>query len=199
MIAYYNKILTIEAGWLIENGVFSKSNYYQLSNRRQIKVVRRACYTKPALVAYDSMPDRFKCKVVAILGESPYKYEQKNLFTERIEESIEAMVFFEDYKLADGRKLPIKTRHTYYVNAILFDAIIKLVKKRKALRPIYLEDKKINKWEQISTWLQELPKSKYPHTLPTNIRRLQNRCKEYEKQGCISLIHKNFLNSNAKK
>ncbi len=198
MVEYYNNILTIEAGWLISNNVFSESNYLKLQQREKIQVLRRACYGTPALVAYDSMPDRFKRKVVEILKKNPYEIVKIKQLQIEIEHSAEASEFFEDYKLADGRKLPTKTRHEYYINAIVFDAIDKMISSKKGFRSS-LGGKATRKWEQISEGVQELDRKIYPHTLPANDRRLEAKFKKYKKEGYESLIHKNFLNINARK
>ena len=70
---YYNNILCVEAGWLInEVGVLSNTNYDALVQRRQLNVVRRGCLNTPALVAYDSIPERFR-KLIADKYGDPRK------------------------------------------------------------------------------------------------------------------------------
>jgi hypothetical protein len=45
----------------------------------------------------------------------------------------------------------------------------------------------------------DLDRSLYPHTLPTNDRRLKDRYNQYQKGGYEILIHKNFCNKNSAK
>ena len=54
-------------------------------------------------------------------------------------------------------------------------------------------------WESIATVIQELPKHTYPHSLPTNVRRLKEKLRNYRKNSYISLIHKGFCNKNSEK
>ena len=63
---YFNNILTVEAGWMIEQGIMTDYEYKNLAHHsRDIQVVRRGCRNTPALVAYDSLPERFKRQIAA--------------------------------------------------------------------------------------------------------------------------------------
>src|SRR5690554_8145809 len=68
---YYNNILCVEAGWLVDNGIMAIHQYKYLSKSKQINIVRRACKNTPALVAYDSIPRRFKPAIKEALGCDP--------------------------------------------------------------------------------------------------------------------------------
>jgi hypothetical protein len=106
--------------------------------------------------------------------------------------------YLEDYRLTDGRNLPRDARREYYANAIVLDAIHKMITDKRAKHSA-LGHKAQRQWEQISEAVQELDRSKYPHALPANARRLEDRYKKYLKDGVDSLIHKNFANKNAAK
>ena len=76
---YFNNILTVEAGWMIEQGVMTETEYKNLAHHsKDIQVVRRACRNTPALVAYDSMPDRYKQAIVERIGD-PRKEARQNV------------------------------------------------------------------------------------------------------------------------
>lgn len=188
---YYNNILCFEAGWLIDNKIFSKSNYDQLVNRRHLQVVRRASRNTPALVAYDSIPDRFKSAIIEKIGGNPYKLIKLNILDDLIEHDAEASKFFEDFKLSDGRCLPKQTRNEYYYNAIILNAITKLieqiaVKKAKG-------HKTGGQWNYLNNLVQELDHTKYPHALPDNFESLKRKYDKYIAGSYITLIHANFL------
>ena len=195
---YYNNTLTVSASWLVEEGIITAENLKVLSFRDRINVVRRGCRNTPALVAFDSMPERFKREIATRVGGDPYKQAQINQLEIRIEDNIIASDFFEGYKLIDGRNLPKETRREYYANVIVLDAIYKLINDKRAKHSA-LGHKTSRAWDQISESVQELDRSKYPHTLPANPRRLEERFKRYKKEGIESLIHKNFTNKNAAK
>ena len=189
---YFNNILCFEAGWLIDNKITTKSNYDNLAKRKQIQVVRRASRNTPALVAYDSMPDRFKEAIIEKIGGNPYKLAKINELEELIEHNTETSKFFnEDFKLGDGRYLPKATREEYYYNAIILDAIAKLIQK------VALKKAKGHKtggqWNYYSELVQSLDRTKYPHTLPEYFSSLREKYNKYKKESCASLIHANFL------
>lgn len=198
MVEYYNNTLALEANWLLEHEIISESNYKQLSARQQLQVVRRGCLNTPALVAYDSMPDRFKRKVVEVIGKSPYEVVKTNQLQVLISDNVEISQYFENYKLVDGRFIPQNTRHEYYINAIVLEAIHVLITDKKAKRSA-LGHKTAKIWEKIAESVLELDRTRFPHSLPANPRRLEDKYKKYRKEGAQSLIHKNFANNNAAK
>lgn len=195
---YHNNTLCIEAGWLIENGIISENNYRRMQQRKHLNVVRRACRNTPALVAYESIPSRFKADIIAKLGGDPYQIAKPNILEEHITTNSEASVFFESYRLSDGRRLPANTRLEYYNNAIILDAIHRIVV-TKVARKKAMGGKMTHVWEHISEAVRGLDRTKYPHALPEYPLRLKDRYRIYIKEGYESLIHKNFTNNHAAK
>lgn len=194
---YYNNILCERAEWLIDNGVMTEHQYKHMAHRKQIYVVRRGNRNTPALVAYDSIPDRFKPEIKKALGCDPYAAAKVSQVEIRIEHNAEISKFFEeDFVLADGRSLPKETRAEYYANAIVLEAIGKLLSDKKQTRRSR-GGRVSHRWKDIAEGVQDLDRTKYPHTLPANPRRLEDRFKRYKKEGLESLIHKNFMNKHA--
>ncbi len=198
MVEYYNNTLTLEANWLVEHDVMTESQYRHATTRKQVQVLRRGCLNTPALVAYDSMPERFKRKVVEVIGRSPYDLVKTNQLQALISDHIELSQFFDNYKLMDGRYIPQNTRHEYYINAIILEAIHILITDKKAKRSA-LGHKTAKIWEKIAESVMELDRVRFPHSLPANPRRLESKYRTYRKDGAQSLIHKNFANNNAAK
>lgn len=189
---YYNNILCFEAGWLVDNQIISLDNYKALSKRKQIQVVRRASRNTPALVAYDSMPNRFKEAIIEKIGGTPYKLAKLNILEDLIEHNTEASKFFnEDFKLSDGRWLPKQTRNEYYHNAIILDAITKLIEKVAVKKA--KGHKTGGQWNYFSELVQGLDRTQYPHTLPDYFSSLREKYNKYIAEGYISLIHANYL------
>ena len=192
---YIGNTLAIETSWLVESGVVSESNYKQLSARGNISVLRRGCLNTPAMVDFESMPERFKRKIEAIVG-NPYDAVKVNQVQERIRDNAEVREFFEGYRLADGRFLPAETRREYYANAIVLDAVHDIVVSKRTKRAA-LGAKPTRAWAQLADAVMEIDRTRYPHSLPANGRRLEDKYKRYKQEGAVSLIHKNFLNKNA--
>jgi len=195
---YYNNTLCIEAGWLIEEGILSEFNYRNLTIRGKIDVVRRACLNTPALVAYDSIPDRFKKMIIALIGD-PYKVVVKSKLLATITPDPKALTFFRDeYMLENGEPLPADVQKEYCTNAEILNAIHAIVSERKP------NAKKLNGsakgiWTEMAKAVLNLDKTEFKHTLPTNERRLQDKCKKYLNEGYKSLIHGNWCNNNSEK
>ena len=186
---YYNNILTVEARWLIDQGIISRSNYLQLCNRQDINVVRRACAGTPALVAFESLPERFKTKVLQLVPD-PYKTARTNAVEDCIEQSAQTAEFFDTYKIGD-KNLPADKRREYYANAIILDGIRTLIANRRAKRAA-LGHTATCFWDEISECVQALDTKIYPHALPANARSLERKYKKYIDEGCESLIHKAY-------
>lgn len=197
MVQYYNNTLTVEVGWMIDNGIITKSNYDWHKREGKIQVLRPGCKNTPALATYDSLPERFKRDVSKVMGKNPYEVVKTNQLQAIIADNAEISRFFEDYKLTDGRFIPQNTRHEYYINAIVLEAIHVLITDKKAYRAAKGKGTTANLWNWVAGAAMELDRTRYPHSLPANPRRLEDKYKTYRKEGCICLIHKNFVNKNA--
>lgn len=194
---YYNNTLCVEVDFLVENKILSKPNYDKLIRGGVLNRVRRGCRNTSALITYDSLPTRFQSKVCDIIPD-PHKAAKINMVESRICESKEAGKFFDEYRLPDGRFLTKETRREYYANAIVLNAVKAFIVEKRNKRAS-LNKRMVRSWDQLAEYVQDIDRQKYPHTLPANPRRLEGRYLQYQKDGHISLIHKNFLNVNAAK
>lgn len=202
---YYNNTLCIEARWLIEERIFGYDHYKKLNQRQQIDVVRRACLNTPALVAYDSIPERFKSKIKEKIGD-PYKVATKSSLKDLITEDAEARKFFREYLKDDGEHLPHEAQVEYYTNAEILNALHVIIVDRSAARKA-IGGKLTGLWPKLADAVLNLDKTVFKHSLPKNARRLQDRYKQYkatddsryDRIGYESLIHKNWCNKSSEK
>ena len=195
LLEYYNNILCIEAGWLISEGIISKYNYDALKCRGWLKVERRACKGTPALVAYESIPERFKKEIIKKVGD-PHKTTKHSQFKALIKPDAEALEFYSSYRLEDGRSLPEKAIQEYCTNASILNALVrfdsdKLTKRRALGRGVR------GVWDKMALMVEGV-KDQHPHTLPANSRRLKDRVKKYKDEGYMALVHKNYCNDNSR-
>lgn len=191
---YYNNILCVEAGWMIEAGVINKPNYDKLSRLGDIRVVRRGCRGCEALVDYESLPERFK-RLIKAAVKDPHAAARENVLESYIEHSVEASAYYEDYTTADGRHLPAEKRREYYANAIVLEGIGRFTADRNARRRA-MGAKTVRFWESVAETAQELDRTRYPHSLPSNARSLERKYKAYREDGYISMIHKTYISQN---
>jgi hypothetical protein len=133
MIAeYYNDTLCIEAGWLTGQKILSEFNYKVLTQRGQLRIVRRGCLNTPALVDYSSIPDRFRKLIEEKCGGDPRKQARVNMLETKIEADSKAREFFSEYKLPGNIHLKPTVQTEYYNNAILLNAINRYMRRAPA-------------------------------------------------------------------
>jgi len=68
----YKELLCVEGGWLVKEGVMCRSTYDWLKNAGHILSMRRGHRGCPALIAYDSIPRKYKEIILAKFG-NPYE------------------------------------------------------------------------------------------------------------------------------
>lgn len=197
MFDYYHNTLCVEAGWLTDSGILSTSNYRNLTQRGSFNVLRRGCRNTPALVEYDSMPERFKKEIVKKVGD-PHKSTKHITFCDYLVKDVKAIDFFNHFTIEDGTSLPEKNKEEYAANAAVLNAIDTIINDKLAKRKA-LGNAKTKVWETLAAVIQELPFNKWPHKLPSNARRLKHKFNDYKKNGYESLIHSGFCNKNSEK
>ena len=196
MFEYYNNILCVQANWLYNEGeVITRNNYRVLTQRGWLNVLRRGCKGTPALVEFDSMKTWIKETIIDKYGD-PYKKTKHYRFKDAIQPDSEAADFYSLYRLSDGRTLKSEIQREYRQNAEILNAIHNIVGNQKAKRKA-LGGSTVKIWDKITEVVNTLNKEVYPHTLPSNTRRLKERYKAYKTQGYTALIHKNFGNDNS--
>jgi hypothetical protein len=198
LFEHYNGVLCARVATLTSSGVISYANYQKQVQRGRIKVKRNGGGLEcPALVEWESIPIRFREQLLKIYGP-PERLARKEGLAQFLEPDVRAKEFFRRHELGDGRRLPQATIDEYAANASILNAIRTLINDRKALRSA-LGGKTAAPWEAISKAVNEIDQVEYPHTLPANPRRLQEKYKQYLDEGYQVLIHKGFANQNSEK
>ena len=194
---YYNDTLCIEANKLWQSEILSFDAFQKLKQRNKIRVVRRGCLNTPALVAYDSIPERFRKLIKEKCGEVETSASRDTFEGQIINDEV-ALAFFRTHRLDDGRSLPKEAIEEYCANASILNTL-KLVSTNRIAKHRVLGGNKNGIWEKLSETINQLNKDKYPHSLPTNLRRLRDKYARYQEEGYQSLIHTNFCNKNTEK
>lgn len=193
----YNNTLCIEANWLITERIFSESNYKLLCFRGNLDVVRRGCLNTPALVKFDSIPERFKKEIKAKIGD-PYRAVQKNVLSNTITSDDEARKFFSEYTLENDEHLPADVQTEYIANAEILNALHHIINERGPKAKAINGSMK-GAWTKLAEAVSNLDKTVFKHSLPSNDRRLQDKYKKYMNEGYLSLVHGNWCNTNSEK
>ena len=113
---YYGNTLCISHTELTA-GIMSATNLKQMRLRGKVQQVRRGCNGTPALFAVDSLPLKYKTEVYRRYPDLQEKAESKP-FVESVQPDGEAMQFYADYVLADGRHLSNEKQTEYALSLI---------------------------------------------------------------------------------
>lgn len=190
---YYNNILAVESSWLVDSGIITFGNYINLRKRKQIHVLRRGCNATPALVEYESLPDRFKVKVKEVLGCDPYETVVVNRLGTYIYDDNEISKYYDSYQTADGVALPLEKRREYYANALIFEAIKRFSNEQRS-KSAAIGGRKRRVITYAFECVKSLDRSRYPFNLPSNLRAFERKYCDYCKNGYESLIHNAYKN-----
>ncbi len=158
--------------------------------------VRRGSPAGPALLNWNLLREDLKEKYVAKYGD-PTEKAGPRTFIDYVKTDYEAVEFFAQFILADGRNLPEDKQREYSTNANVLNTLVKVTNDRLALRKA-LGGSTRTVWPDVAKTVDKL-KAELGHTLPKNHIRLKQRVQQYKASGYISLISGKFLNNNAAK
>lgn len=186
----YGGYTCIRASELYESGVMSKANYEALAKRRKLNVVRRGGGPgTPALVEWDSIPERFRMRLMEtnpMDGDSRLiEYIKANYEYDR-----EAVAYF----AADTRLSADKVRE-YSTEASILNCVRGLYRKAEASQRMMGGS---FSWGQMAKCI-EILRSEYPSNLPTSDRRFKQKYLRYCKEGYGALIEGTIGNENRRK
>ena len=194
---YYNNIQAVSYDDISD--ILSLSTLKVNVHRGNITKIRRACYDKPALYRVDSFPLKYRRlieeKFKEQMQESPVQHG-----LDTIKEDMQAVMFFSEYVLVDGRYLPADKQTEYVNNASILNRCKEIIdtSNETRSRTTVSKLKKGKFWKEVSSKLPDLYND-YPHSLPMNTMRLQKKFNDYQKRGYEALISGKFMNRNNKK
>ncbi|ASZ11071.1 hypothetical protein KTO58_19880 [Chitinophaga pendula] len=189
---YFNNILCLNHSELV-GGIISADNYDSLVRRQKIEIVRRGCYGTPALISYNSLPERLKKAVCEKYGD-PYAGAVASPFKSAWIYDGAAFNFFDSYRLPNGKRLPEDKINEYTATACALNTINRVLTMRKAIRNTR-GGSTANLLATIIPTARAL-QGEYGYVLPASDRRLRQKLTDYKKEGYISLVSKKFCNEN---
>ncbi len=168
------------------DGIMSMDAIRQNVVRGNILQVRRACKDSSALFAVDSLPLKYKTEVYRRFPDMKAQAESKP-FVESIEPDGAALVFYQDYLLADGKHLPSDKQAEYANNAAILNGFRALMEKSISRRSNGKSLNKTDFWRRAAQALIRIADT-FPNSLPENPRRLQEKFNQYLSGGYSVLI-----------
>lgn len=192
---YYGNRLCISMRDLVDGGIMTEPNYKQLASRGRFDVVRRGggaagCY---ALVAVDSLPQRYKDKVEEVYpGGAQARLE--GWVKSNYEVDQQAVAFFFS-KERCGMTLPREKAQEYVTNASVLNTCIKLYDRAATAQRLF--GGKYD-WSMMAATIEVLRKH-FGHTLPASTLRFRKKVNDYKANGYACLISGKFGNQCARK
>ena len=160
---------------------------------------RKACPGKPALFFLHKLPLKSQTEVYRRYPDLKAQAESKP-FVESIEPDGAALDFYQRHQFGDGKYLPTDKQTEYANNAAVLNAF-RLVLERSDSQHRKQSKRCISKAEFWRKAAQALPRiaDTFPHTLPENPRRLQEKFNQYVREGYGALITGKYGTRNAAK
>ena len=192
---YYGNRLCVSARELVDGNVMTMGCYQKMATRKRIDVVRHGGGASGAyaLVAVDSLPMKFKAKMVELYPEGDLTH-LKGWVCSNYETDQAAVAFFHD-KAKTGLELPPEKIKEYVVNASVLNTCIRLYERAATAQRLF--GGKYN-WEQMAKTIEAL-RQEYGHTLPASTLRFRKKVNEYKRDGYGCLISGKFGNQCARK
>jgi len=196
-----NGTLCISRCELVEGSIITELNLKQLTQRKQVKTVVRACKGRPAMYSVDSLPERFRVECYKRYDVPPMERE-KSLLELQITPHPEAMKYYHAYRLPDGRCLTQDRIDQYVAEAQIMEAISAVWMIHTSARGRTSCRKPMSKghfYQWMVDDIATLPVDEYPHRLPQSADNLKRKHARYKAEGLDSLVHKGYNNRNASK
>lgn len=201
---YHNDQLGVRVGVLIEGRNADDDSLCLISGRAlrnriengYIKRLRQPGPNTPALVKWDNLPREWQKMLNETFGE-PQKQVRQSIFERHYHRDSQAIDFYTNYQLADGKMLPDDVIDEYILNASVLNTVDTIYAKRYELRKS-LRGEVRDVWTTVTNECNRF-RDIQQHTLPANAASLRRKLKDYKKQGYESLIHGNFCNKTAQK
>ncbi len=209
---YYNDILCMPAhdyyhvysdgpgkGKVIEKHFVSYASYQKQAYRRIINIVRSGKGEgNYALIAFDSIPPKYQDKIRTKLGDVEKLAKVNERFVDKVTKDYAAVAYFTDYRYPDGSAIStdnVDNIKLWSNNASILNTISKdfkaHVKARTRLGKRPLKTKFFT--ERVETLKSEELMARYPHNLPLNYRRLQDKYEAYvHKDGGYHTLIKQY-------
>jgi len=192
---YYGNALCVSYDDLVGGGIMTASNLQKMAQRGKLTVVRQGKgLGNCALVAVDSLPEKYKAEVKKLYPEGNrtrlIAWVQKNY-----ERDTAAYSFFFNSKENTGVELPQEKVLEYTINASVLNCCIRLYDRAAMCQKMF--GNRYN-WDEMTAVIDTL-RDLYHHTLPASTMRFRKKVAEYKRDGYICLVSGKFGNQSARK
>ncbi len=193
-IIFHPTVVTLSQ-WL-DAGLTYKQ--YEHDKNRYFLRTTRACKGQEVQIEWDSILEKRKAILRVKYGDPAPRGPQ--IFADVIQPDPEAYTYFSNYKLADGRSLPLDAINEYCANAAVLQTVGKVTQDSILFRRNKGNAVQVTEiWNNVAKAIAQMDRRTWAHTLPENSRRLRDKYRQFQKQGYQCLVHRNFCNQSARK
>lgn len=194
MFEYQQNTLCVASIWLYSTGIMSQANYKYLCSNGKIKKLTIGGNGRKALVAYESIPDRFKKLILEKVGD-PYASVKNIVFGDYMDWDHTAEQYFRDYLLENGSHLPEEKQKEYTHQSVMFNAV-KHIATNVVVQKRFGGKKQM--WDRMLEAIGNLPET-WMHTRYKNVISFKRAIHKYEDEGYSSIVSGKWMNSNPSK
>ncbi len=191
-----NNILITLDEWMAAG--LSYKTYENDRQRRYLQTANRACYGNGVEIIWGSIAKEGRRAAIVARHGKPEDVCSVSQFADSIGPDAKAQQFYNDYLLPDGRHLPAERIVEYTANVEVLNAIICGLADWKG-RKRSLGGSVRGLLANLTDSANKLNRVQFPHTLPSNERRMRDAIARYKSEGYMAFVHKNFTNKHAAK
>ncbi len=193
---YYNNIQAVTYNDVQD--IICMNTLNSLFKRGQVDRIRRAHNGYSALFSVESFPLKYRKAIKEKFSEEMKEdAPPKLLDAEEIKTDMQAVMFYSEYVLTDGRHLPSDKQTEYTNNASILNKCKEIyqISCERRNRTSGTRIKKGAFWKMVSDKLPKLQED-FPNSLPVDTMRLQKKYNDYQKRGYEAMISGKFMNKN---
>lgn len=185
---------------LIEHGITSEPTYKKYARERKISVLQHGGNGRKALIAYQSLPERWRAVCEEKLKEeiaAMKRQEEEKYISTQIRFDREAVDFYKTYTAPNGGKISTERQLEYILNAQVMNEMVRIEKKRNADHAKNGHTRRAETWSSVLKTCEAL-RERCHHTLPLNPGRLREKFNAYKKHSYVALVNGNVGNKSAR-
>ena len=172
---------------------------YKADKRRgYLQTANRGCYGTGVEIIWQSIAKEDRKRAIISVHGKPEDNCATNQLAGWITIDTAAQEFYNSYTLPDGRHLSEERIAEYIMNAQVLNAITRAMADRRGTKRA-MGGSTTGILATLADAANRLPRTEYPHSLPTNERRLRDVMARYKAEGYAGLIHRSFMNQYAAK
>lgn len=187
----HTKTLCMEYAEYVHEEMATEITYWHQRDRKEILVHGNG---EKALIEYESLPHKYKAKIIAKYGDV-YQYAARQPLLRLVKKDLQARKFYANYELPTGSMLPLANQGHYSRQADWLNLITEIQVDKKAFKEMLNVSVK-SIWKSI---IELSGTDTIAHKLPRSEKRLREKHIKYTEEGYAGLVEAwRFTNQHAR-